>query len=70
MTHTAFNDNETKVLLAVMSQHRPTVRSLSAATGIPQTTVHKALHTLRHAELVAFEDHLNGTLRATCGQVR
>jgi DNA-binding IclR family transcriptional regulator len=53
----------TRVLLAVVILHRPTVRSVAAATGLSAARAHAQLVDLRRHGLVAWEDGKDGTLR-------
>lgn len=62
-----YGDTATRVLLAVICQRRPTVRSVGAAVGLRSVnTVHRYLYRLRSAGLVTWEPGRKGTLRATC----
>jgi predicted ArsR family transcriptional regulator len=67
--NTAANDTATRVLLAVLTQRRPTVRSVAAAVGVNVSTAHKHLNRLWWLGLVEWEARRAGTLRASCRRV-
>jgi DNA-binding GntR family transcriptional regulator len=54
------------VLVATLTQRRPTVASLAAATAQPRVVVHNALLWLRNEGLVTWVPGKQATLRATC----
>lgn len=58
-----------RTALAVTNGAR-TAREVSAATGLGVDASHYALHALRDAGIVAFEDHKQGTLRPLVKRVR
>lgn len=54
------------VLMAVLRQERPTVRSVGQAAGLSSTsTVHKHLEWLAEAGLVTWDPGAQATLRST-----
>lgn len=59
----AIDDSLTRVLIAVLAEHRPTFATCVTRSGLSLQTVHDRLHRLRAMGLIAFEDHTNGTLR-------
>ena len=65
----ALGDSATRVLLAVVDQRRPTVRSVAAAVAMSSSAVHQQLVHLRAEGLVAWEDGKDGTLRAMVEEV-
>lgn len=58
------------VRLARYGDSRPTVDELAAATGRSRRTVHDALHGLRGAGVVTFEDRKSRTLLPAVREVR
>lgn len=54
----------TRVLLATVNQHRPTVRSVAAEVGCAISTAYVALRKLDARGLVVFERGKQGALRA------
>lgn len=59
-----FDDNPTRILLAVMSQERPTTRTIADEVQCSLSTVNRHLRRLRQEGLVGFEPGCAGTLRA------
>jgi hypothetical protein len=64
-----FPNAATRVLLAVVSQPRATVRSVAEEVGCAISTAHSWLRVLRDEGLVAWTEGEQGTLRSTCGFV-
>lgn len=62
---TTVDDSLVRVLLAVLCERRPTWATCIERTGLSSHIVNARLHQLRSMDLVAFEDHKHGTLRAT-----
>lgn len=61
----SIGDTATRVLLAVLTQDRPTVRAVGRAIGLsPMATLHH-LRKLRDAGLVDWDAGKTGTLRAS-----
>ncbi len=61
----ALSDRRAAVLMAVIAQPRPTVRSICKATGgLSTSTVHAHLEAWRDEGLVTWDDDRRGTLRA------
>lgn len=60
----------TRVLLEVIRQPHPTVRSVAAGVGITPRTVQQHLASLRSDGLVDWVDGSQGTLHATMRPVR
>lgn len=60
----AMGDSRTRVLLAVVNQWRPTVRSVAAETGLAYSSAYAQLRRLRADGLVDWKDNGQGTLRA------
>lgn len=61
-----FGDTATRVLLAVLSQPRPTVPAVALAAGCSRGHAHALLVELRDAGLVTWERGRSGTLRPAC----
>ncbi len=61
-----YGDTATRVLLAVLTQPRPTVRSVAAEVGRAVGHTHALLVELRDAGLVTWERGRRGTLRPAC----
>lgn len=66
----AIGDTATRVLLAVIQQKRPTVRSVALHAGRSINATHEQLKTLRAEGLVTWEDGKAATLRALVLPVR
>lgn len=64
-----WGDTATRVLLAVLRQPRPTVRSVATEVGKSSATVHLHLARLRAAGLVEWDAGKRSTLRAMVGPV-
>ena len=58
-----WGDTATRVLLAVLTQDRPTVRSVAAEVGRSVSKTHEELVKLRAAGLVKWDAGKTGTLR-------
>jgi predicted ArsR family transcriptional regulator len=63
------HDTRTRVLLAVMRQQRPTVRSVAGEVGISVMTAHKHLCMLAADDLVAWDAGRKATLHALVREV-
>lgn len=63
--HNTMGDTATRIMLEVVVQPRPTVRSLGAAVGKSVNTVYFHLLALRSHGLVTWEWRKKGTLRPT-----
>lgn len=61
----ALGDSATRVLLAVVDQSHPTVRSVAAEVGLSVTRTYEHLKRLRGEGLVDWTDGGQGTLHAT-----
>lgn len=59
----AFGDTRTRVLLAVIQQRRPTVRSVAAEVGLGIPSTHRHLVALRADGLVEWKPQSRGSLR-------
>ena len=59
-----YGDSRTRVLLAVIAQDRPTVRSVAAAVGLNGTNVHRHIRALAKDGLVTYAPGRSGTLRS------
>lgn len=59
----------TKILLEVIRQRRPTVRSVAHGGARSTRTIQKHLANLRRDGLVDWDDHHQGTLHATVAPV-
>lgn len=60
----ALGDTATRALLAVMTQQRPTVRSVAREVGKSTTATYQQLRKLRAAGLVEWHEGKQSTLRA------
>jgi len=60
----------TAILLEVIRQHHPTVRSVAHSGARSTRTIQQHLTSLRRAGLVDWVDHHQGTLHATVAPVR
>ena len=65
-----FGDTPTRVLLAVVSQDRPTVRSVALQVGKCPSYTLSVLRSLRAAGLVQWDEDKQGTLRPMVAGVR
>ena len=62
-------DTATRVLLAVLNQRRPTVRSVAMEAGRSVMGTHNALTQLRDEGLVTWDEGKQATLRPTVQEV-
>lgn len=65
----AMGDTRTRVLLAVVNQWHPTVRSVAAEAGVVVSVAHWHLEHLRSDGLVTWEEDRRGTLRPLVEEV-
>lgn len=64
-TSETYTDMETRVLLAVCHQDRPTVRSVGREVMLGASAVHSHLRRLRDAGLIEWVEGRKSTMRST-----
>lgn len=63
----ALAPSEGAIIASLARESRQSTNDLVASTGVSRQVIHKGLHRLRAAGLVAFEDGKQGTIRASFG---